>query len=87
MVSLVIVVFDGRLDEDQQRAYLDLWFKAVYGKEGVETAESEAEALWSAGDLAIAGRRHFHRTFDLTERVVYATLGHACRGEWVTARP
>ena len=29
-----------------------------------------AEALWSAGDLAIAKRHRFHRTFDLTERVI-----------------
>ena len=29
-----------------------------------------AEALWSAGDLAIAKRRNFQRTFDLPERVI-----------------
>jgi len=29
-----------------------------------------ALALWSAGELAIRERRHFHRVFDLTERVV-----------------
>jgi hypothetical protein len=27
-------------------------------------------ALWSAGELAIRERRHFHRIFDLTERVI-----------------
>ncbi len=29
-----------------------------------------AAALWSAGELAIVERRHFHRIFDLTERVI-----------------
>ncbi len=29
-----------------------------------------AEALWFSGELAIASRRHFHRRFDLPERVI-----------------
>jgi uncharacterized protein YcaQ len=29
-----------------------------------------ALALWSSGELSIRARRHFHRVFDLTERVV-----------------
>jgi len=29
-----------------------------------------AEALWSCGELAVASRRHFHRSFDLPERVI-----------------
>jgi uncharacterized protein YcaQ len=33
-----------------------------------------AEALWSAGELAIASRRHFHRSFDLPERVIPAVF-------------
>jgi len=33
-----------------------------------------AEALWSAGELAIASRRHFHRHFDLPERVIPEAL-------------
>jgi len=33
-----------------------------------------AEALWTAGDLAIAKRHRFHRTFDLTERVIPESL-------------
>ena len=40
-----------------------------------------AIALWSAGELSIAERRGFLRTFDLTERVVPAALRDADLGE------
>lgn len=31
-------------------------------------------ALWSAGDLAVVRRTHFHRSYDLTERVIPADV-------------
>ena len=33
-------------------------------------AKRMLDALWTAGDLAIAGRRHFQRHYELTERVI-----------------
>ena len=35
-------------------------------------AKRMLDALWTAGDLAIAGRQHFQRRYELTERVVPA---------------
>lgn len=37
------------------------------------TAKKVAHAMWSSGELAIAKRRHFHRWYDLTERVIPKT--------------
>ncbi len=48
--------FDGQADSD------DMWASKLMKR--------VALALWSAGDLAIRERRHFHRFFDLAERVV-----------------
>lgn len=36
----------------------------------IKLSKRIAEALWSSGELAIARRRHFHRSFDLPERVI-----------------
>ncbi len=36
----------------------------------IKLSKRIAEALWSSGELAIASRRHFHRSFDLPERVI-----------------
>lgn len=36
----------------------------------IKLSKRIAEALWSSGELAIAKRNHFHRTFDLPERVI-----------------
>jgi uncharacterized protein YcaQ len=40
----------------------------------IKESKRVAEALWSAGDLAIRERRGFQRTYDLTERVIPAEL-------------
>src|SRR6185436_3482527 len=40
---------------------------------GGKDAKRVAEALWSAGDLAIRERRGFQRVYDLTERVIPAS--------------
>ena len=37
-------------------------------------AQRVLEALWSAGEVAIRGRRNFQRIFDLTERVIPASV-------------
>ena len=47
------------LDGDSGRGWWDIKF-----------SKRIAEALWSSGELAIAKRNHFHRTFDLPERVI-----------------
>lgn len=48
--------FEGKADSDH------MWASKLQKR--------VALALWSAGELAIRERRHFHRVFDLTERVV-----------------
>src|SRR6185503_3224176 len=41
---------------------------------GGKESKRLAEALWSAGELAIRERRGFQRVYDLTERVIPAEL-------------
>ena len=59
-----------RVEEDGPFRSVDLEGGGGRGWWDIKLTKRIAEALWSAGDLAIAGRRHFHRTFDLTERVI-----------------
>lgn len=40
----------------------------------LNVAKRVATALWSRGDLAVRERRHFQRTYDLTERVIPEAL-------------
>ena len=48
----------------------DLEGERVFHIWGGKLATRVAEALWSAGDLAVRTRNRFQRTFDLTERVI-----------------
>lgn len=56
-------------DEGPLRS-LDLEGRGGSGWWQLKTAKKVANALWSAGELAIRERRAFQRTYDLTERVI-----------------
>ncbi len=49
---------------------MDLEGEGSGGWWGLKTTKKVISALWSSGDLAVAERRGFQRTFDLTERVI-----------------
>ena len=49
---------------------LDLEGESAAGWWNIKLAKRVAEALWSAGDLAIAARVNFQRVYDLPERVI-----------------
>lgn len=53
---------------------LDLEGQGGAGWWNLKLTKKIATALWSAGELAIAERRAFQRTFDLAERVIPAPL-------------
>jgi len=61
---------------EQQGAFrsVDLEGSGGQGWWDIKLSKRIAEALWSAGELAIASRRHFHRSFDLPERVIPAEV-------------
>ncbi len=49
---------------------IDMEGRGSRGWWDLKAARKVAAALWSSGELAIAERRHFQRSFDLTERVI-----------------
>lgn len=59
-----------RIDKEGPLRSMDLEGERVFRVWGGKLATRVAEALWSAGDLAVRTRAHFQRTFDLTERVI-----------------
>ena len=60
----------GRVERDGAFRSVDLEGSSGQGWWDIKLSKRVAEALWSAGELAIASRRHFHRSFDLPERVI-----------------
>jgi uncharacterized protein YcaQ len=65
-----------RVEEEGAFRSVDLEGRGGPGWWDLKLSKRIAEALWSAGELAIASRRHFHRTFDLSERVIPEDLLH-----------
>jgi uncharacterized protein YcaQ len=59
-----------RVEQEGAFRSVDLEGSAGPGWWDLKLSKRIAEALWSSGELAIAGRRHFHRSFDLPERVI-----------------
>ncbi len=59
-----------RIDREGPLRSMDLDGASGQGWWDIKLAKRVAEALWSAGDLAIRKRKNFHRYFDLTERVI-----------------
>ncbi|MDH3693402.1 MAG: winged helix DNA-binding domain-containing protein [Gammaproteobacteria bacterium] len=59
-----------RIDQEGPLRSMDLEGASGQGWWDIKIAKRVAEALWSAGDLAIRERKNFHRYFDLTERVI-----------------
>jgi uncharacterized protein YcaQ len=59
-----------RVEQEGAFRSVDLEGSAGPGWWDMKLSKRIAEALWSSGDLAIASRRHFHRSFDLPERVI-----------------
>jgi len=62
-----------RIDQEGPLRSMDLDGASGQGWWDIKLAKRVAEALWSAGDLAIRQRKNFHRYFDLTERVIPET--------------
>ena len=60
----------GRVERDGAFRSVDLEGSSGQGWWDIKLSKRVAEALWSAGELAIASRRHFHRSFDIPERVI-----------------
>ena len=65
-----------RVEDEGAFRSVDLEGQGGPGWWDLKLSKRIAEALWSAGELAIAGRRHFHRSFDLPERVIPGDLLH-----------
>lgn len=63
-----------RVEEEGAFRSVDLEGQGGPGWWDLKLSKRIAEALWSAGELAIAGRRHFHRSFDLPDRVIPGDL-------------
>jgi len=64
----------GRVEQEGAFRSVDLEGSGGKGWWDFKLSKRIAEALWSAGELAIASRRHFHRSFDLPERVIPAEV-------------
>ena len=59
-----------RVEREGAFRSVDLEGSGGQGWWDIKLSKRIAEALWSCGELTIASRRHFHRTFDLPERVI-----------------
>ena len=59
-----------RIHQEGPLRSMDLDGERTFRVWGGKLATRVAEALWSAGDLAVPSRNRFQRTFDLTERVI-----------------
>ncbi len=60
----------GRVEREGAFRSVDLEGSGGQGWWDIKLSKRIAEALWSCGELTIASRCHFHRTFDLPERVI-----------------
>jgi uncharacterized protein YcaQ len=59
-----------RIREEGPLRSVDLEGRGSRGWWDLKLAKKIATALWSSGELAIRERRNFHRTYDLSERVI-----------------
>jgi uncharacterized protein YcaQ len=59
-----------RIREEGPLRSVDMEGKGSCGWWDLKIAKRVATALWSSGELAIRERRNFHRSYDLTERVI-----------------
>jgi uncharacterized protein YcaQ len=59
-----------RVEQEGAFRSVDLEGSSGQGWWDIKLSKRIAEALWSSGELAVASRRHFHRSFDLPERVI-----------------
>ncbi len=66
----MVVEIMRRVEQEGAFRSVDLAGSGGQGWWDIKLSKRIAEALWSSGELAIASRRHFHRTFDLPERVI-----------------
>jgi uncharacterized protein YcaQ len=66
----MVVEIMQRVEQEGGFRSVDLEGSGGQGWWDIKLSKRIAEALWSSGELAIASRRHFHRTFDLPERVI-----------------
>jgi len=66
----MVVEIMRRVEQEGAFRSVDLEGSGGQGWWDFKLSKRVAEALWSAGELAIASRRHFHRRFDLPERVI-----------------
>jgi uncharacterized protein YcaQ len=66
----MVVEIMQRVEQEGAFRSVDLEGSGGQGWWDIKLSKRIAEALWSSGELAIASRRHFHRTFDLPERVI-----------------
>lgn len=64
----------ARIEAEGPLRSLDLEGEGSRGWWDLKLTKKLATALWSSGDLAIAERRGFQRTFELTERVIPEAL-------------
>jgi hypothetical protein len=70
-----------RVEREGALRSVDLEGRAGQGWWDIKLSKRIAEALWSAGELAIASRRHFHRSFDLPERVIPEAVRNKVAGD------
>ena len=64
----------SRIEAEGPLRSLDLEGTRINEAWGAKLATRVAEALWSAGELAVRERNNFQRSFDLTERVIPESL-------------
>jgi uncharacterized protein YcaQ len=67
----------GRIREEGPLASRDFEGRGGGGMWNRKPAKMILEALWDRGELVIVGRRHFQRSYDLTERVIPPELRDA----------
>jgi uncharacterized protein len=65
-----------RVEREGALRSVDLEGRGGQGWWDMKLSKRIAEALWSSGELAVASRRHFHRRFDLPERVIPEAVRH-----------
>ncbi len=70
-----------RIEAEGPLRSLDLEGSSGQGWWDIKLTKRIAEALWSAGELAVSSRANFQRTFDLPERVVPASVREQSLGD------
>ena len=63
-----------RIQDEGPLRSLDMEGRGSRGWWDLKISKKVANALWSAGELAVVERKNFQRSFDLTERVIPASI-------------